>query len=260
MPNHLAGDYIPISLIAHEDRLSTGRKTSQVAIYRLEYKAPGSKRSASGQVKKRQRTWEFVNVHTLYAALQRALTKFGSPTNIFATSAVTGPSTYMRVVALLVGLSGTDFSRPITHITPEKMWGFLAQKNVWDALMKVYNHNERKLDVQGACDMFIAELYKKKFSKYTSGNTLQAVMQNLQKSSLSPEIKRQLPTPERIATTIRNINFLLLYWECTPPALRDPSEGGEMYDYSVCYPDAICDDYGFRRTNNGKGTITWLDC
>lgn len=148
--------------------------------------------------------------------------------------------------------------RSLPHVTPEKMWEFLSHKGVWDGLARSYDFENRRMDVDTACDAFIAELYKRKFIKYTSGNSLQKVMQNLQASRLSATTRSQLPTPERVAATVRNVNFLLIYWQCIQPVLKDPELSEDMWDYSVCYPEPS-EEFGFKRKDAGSGAVTWLD-
>ena len=44
---------------------------------------------------------------------------------------------------------------------------------------------------------------------------------------------------------MRNINWLLQYWGCVPPVPADQgAEGG--WDYSGCYPNPVCAEYGFK--------------
>lgn len=65
-----------------------------------------------------------------------------------------------------------------------------------------------------ACNFFIAQLYKQKFAKHTQGETLDEILLALQNSKLSQRIKDQLPSLARVEVTMRNINWLLVYWEC----------------------------------------------
>lgn len=251
------GDFIPISLIHHQMRLSAGA-SPEVAIYRLEYKLDkaSGKRSAGGGAKKASRTWEYVHIPSLYEALQSEFERMMRPG--LSRGTPLPADCFVHIFALCVGLTGTDFSRSLPHVTPEKMWESMSHKSVWNGLARSYDVDRRRLDVDTACDAFIAELYKRKFVKYTSGNTLQKVMQNLQASKLSATTRSQLPTPERVATTVRNVNFLLIYWQCKPPVMRDPQLGGDVWDYSTCFPETT-EEFGFKRRNGGAGAVTWLD-
>lgn len=71
-------------------------------------------------------------------------------------------------------------------------------------------------------------------------------------SSLSPKTLDSLPSLGRVDATFRNINWLLHYWTCKPP-VRISDEGGNQnasesspWDYSVCYPHPVCEEYGFK--------------
>ena len=68
--------------------------------------------------------------------------------------------------------------------------------------------------------------------------------------------RRDLPSCARVSTTFRNINWLLQYCTCIPPrheeeedvvdgvALAETKEC--LWDCSVCYPDPVCAEYGFK--------------
>jgi hypothetical protein len=77
--------------------------------------------------------------------------------------------------------------------------------------------------------------------------------------------KRELPTVARVETTIKNINWLLIYWKCIQPAVTrvpDTPEEREtlaIWDHSVCFPDAVSQEFGFKRATRGKGAVQWLD-
>ena len=64
-------------------------------------------------------------------------------------------------------------------------------------------------------------------------------------------------TPQnRVDTTVRNINWLLIYWRCIEPR-QDDDTGTWMYN-DAC-PDPVCPDYGFARGRDGKGAVQWLE-
>jgi len=247
------GDFLPISMIFHE-KLVAQKKPLNLAVYRLEYKADAvkctGKRSSHGETKKAARTWEFVNVPSLYNALERAMRGWAKGEPCMPMSVA---------IATMIALTGTDFTRALPHVPPERLWECLSHKRVWQGLSQSYDVESDALDVDAACDLFVAELYKLKFSKHTSGPNLQRVMQNLQGSKLAPSTRAQLPSLERVRCTIKNVNFLLIYWKCISPRALPFVEGGEMYDYSVCFPEAVSEEYGFKRKRSGKGAVTWLD-
>lgn len=131
------GDFIPIALIHRE--MTPATLPYRVALYRLKYNAPGSsnknKKLASGQMqltgRKRKsdgkmemaasatapastqsnskREYEYVDIHALYDGLCHVLDQ-----NVPELLQGKSPF-YMRMIALLIGLSGTDFSRFVLY-------------------------------------------------------------------------------------------------------------------------------------------------
>ena len=114
---------------------------------------------------------------------------------------------------------------------------------------------------------------------------LQSALDVLCASSLSERTRNDLPSAFRVEVTMRNINWLLQYWDCTPPLRMCESERdggvGQPWDYTRCYPNPVCDQYGFKarkpkdsgckkkaKTSTKKGkassssslpSIQWLD-
>lgn len=35
--------------------------------------------------------------------------------------------------------------------------------------------------------------------------------------------------------------------------------GGEPWDYTGCYPDPVCEEYGFKASKGRKAAVMWLD-
>ncbi len=81
--------------------------------------------------------------------------------------------------------------------------------------------------VKPALDFLVSLLYKTKFPRHVttkSHASLEAVLADLQGSSLSALVKSRLPTPGRVECTIRNTNWVLAYWTCDPAP--DPMQPG----------------------------------
>lgn len=86
----------------------------------------------------------------------------------------------------------------------------------------------------------------------------EAVRDVLLSSQLSEKTRADLPSSARVNATFRNINWLLHYWTCTPPrnigndgdgdddAQKPKTSSSSLWDYSVCYPDPVCAEYGFK--------------
>jgi hypothetical protein len=264
------------------------------------------------------REFEYVDIPKLYLALRNAFSSF-------APSCKRQPLHhyhYMRMLAVLVGLGGTDFSRSLPYVGPATLWGMLSShSSVFSSLLRSYDPAEGRTDAEDACNAFASSIYMCKFAthfksaqqsqmKYSaltlgakrtredSSSTsdsdedeggFQEVMQTLQASQLSERTKRDLPSSARVNATFRNINWLLQYWTCTPPIKRNESGTGQdnnapvdatpstlsAWDYSVCYPDPVCAEYGFKYrkccTKKGKhashgkvqggshAAVRWLD-
>jgi hypothetical protein len=149
-------------------------------------------------------------------------------------------------------------------MSPVKIWEALSVKTVWFALLRAYDYNKDCLLVAEACDVLVAHLYKNNYPKHTHGGALKSVLSSLQSSKLSARTKSQLPSVARVEATIKNINWLLIYWKCFSPVPADvPSTQLELdsvpiWDHSGCFPDAVTPEYGFKRKKAG-GAVQWLD-
>jgi hypothetical protein len=114
-------------------------------------------------------------------------------------------------------------------------------------------------------------IYQHKFAKQlSSSGGSSALLPNVlgalkgPSSKLAEKTRRELPTTERVETTFRNINWLLCYWMCTPPAAATltSSSSSSQWDYNACYPDPISPEYGFamvKKKNSTQLVVQWLD-
>jgi hypothetical protein len=200
------GDYIPIALMEHERQLSlasdgVARVPSKIAIYRLEYnmetrvvssKVSGNKRLSDGSVvgkkdaARKPRTWEFVDVTLLYNTLSKLMVGFSSK-SFFGVpgGGVAPPVHHMKLLACLIGFTGTDFTRGLPRLTPGRIWDALGSKKMWAGFRDSFHGESTSLVVDHVCDCFVAQLYKEVFPKHTSGNNLSVVLRSLQSSKLS---------------------------------------------------------------------------
>ena len=278
------------------------------------HSAAGSSSSSAGDRPAPTREFEYVNVPKLYLALRNAFASFApackrEPLHHYH---------YMRMLAVLVGLGGTDFSRNLPYVGPATLWGMLSSHpSVFSSLLRSYNPLEGLTDAESACNMLASSIYTCKFATHFKNAPSPAasclalsskagkrtrvdsededeegafhdVMQVLRLSHLSEKTKRDLPSLARVHATFKNINWLLQYWTCTPPTKKSDinteddfhSSSGTavtpscIWDYSACYPDPVCKEYGFkykkqsaskrRSSTKGKGqsshsVIQWLD-
>jgi hypothetical protein len=279
------GDFIPIALIRYEQHVhcDEGQNLYNIALHRLKYKMPEEQaarkrlKTASeggdGKQKKMpaRREFEYVNVAVLHRSLQACLARLASgggqpSSSVFgkAASPSTCPDAYMKMVATLIALCGTDFTRNLPHISPVSMWAMLHEdRNIFLGLIKAFGAQQSSFDVQQACNCIVARMYINKYSHHVRTLTslqrqdIQAVLQCLKQGKLSDKTKKELPSAERINTTFRNINWLLQYWMCREPLPLENGEAGS-WNYATCYPDPVCDEFGFKLLPK-TGKVAWLD-
>lgn len=243
--------------------------------------APAAASAAESNTKStsKRREYEYVDIPALYAKLSNVLLEQCPPSK-FALAYVLSKH-FMRMLALLIGLSGTDFSRNLPHLSPMTLWTMLLKdERIFSAWMRTYDTSKNAARPEEACDLLAASIYVNKFSTHFAGGGknegLRHVLRQLQQSGrLAERTKKQLPSFERVETTFRNINWLLQYWLCRPPQqLQD--EGRSSWDHSACYPDPISPEFGFKlvataaaesggkkgKKASAKGAatkVTWLD-
>ena len=91
----------------------------------------------------------------------------------------------MKILASLIGLTGTDFTRSLPHLSPPKIWEALNNKTIWFGLLRAFDYQTDRMVVADACDMLVAQLYKNNYPKHTHGGSLKNVLSSLQSSKLS---------------------------------------------------------------------------
>ena len=219
------GDSIPIALIHHEacvreltmgsmDEHDLAGAPPRICIYRITTRvaddgSAARKRSVDGEDKGKvsKRTFEYVNIPALYHALSevcaQCMDRMKSPTH---------SQHLMSMLLVLIGLTGTDFTRSMPQLSGKSVFGFLP--DLWLPLMGSYDPRQGQLDVGKAADMLVACIYASKFANHikTPSVSLQTVFDALQRSKLSQRTRDSLPSISRINCTIRNVNWLLKYW------------------------------------------------
>jgi hypothetical protein len=124
---------------------------TRIAVYRLEYNMdpPASrKRLLSGNTKpiekeKKKRTWEFVDISLLYNVLRKVMDGFSTQSIRMTQSSPISSSHdmhHMKILACLIGFTGTDFTRSLPHLSPCKIWEALSVKTVWFGLLRAFNY------------------------------------------------------------------------------------------------------------------------
>jgi len=102
-----------------------------------------------------------------------------------------------------------------------------------------YDPSTGQLRNEDGADRLVALIYHQKFPSHVeSRRGIRLVLSELERSKISQRTKDTLPTPERIETTVRNVNWVLQYWTCAPA------------------PDPLDDAYGYRAI---RGRAQYLD-
>ena len=240
------GDSIPIALLHHEacfKDLTMGSMLSddlieappRICIYRITTRVDKEpkKRKAEfteftefteleTQKVKNKRTFEYVNIPQLHSAIRdvfaQSMGRLQSPTH---------SQHLMRMLLALIGLTGTDFTRNMPQLSGRSVFGFLP--DLYLPLMRSYDPATGQLDVDSATDRLVAGLYSTKYATHvkTPPASLHHVFEVLHRSKLSQRTRDTLPSVGRVVCTIRNVNWLLKYWQdatCVPSPLLQ--EGG----------------------------------
>jgi hypothetical protein len=204
------GDYIPISLglkvimdIHHPVAILKGKKTT----------------SDNGS------RFEFIDIDTLHECLKTAFQRA-------ARGKQHGKHWEIKLFIVLLGLSGTDFTRNLPLVSPVR---------IWDSLPLVTQTFSMQTDTSIDPDQgkrIVELLYAEAYPKHIDAFSRASIWHQAQVSKLGARNRALIPTDARIRCTLRNLNFLLEYW------LRFRA------------PECI-QDYGFRLSDTG--VVEWDD-
>ena len=200
------GDYVPISLLQLEKRALQNSPLPQIALFRLATNV-GEKRPAS--TKARGRQYEFVHINPLLDFVQAECS------HMHATLPVT-------CFAMLVAMTGCDFSMNLPSIGPVRAWD-----------------TRRSIHIDGVthADIFIAiaACYCKSFASAT-GVSIKSLNHETCSSAytrMSMHRPRLWPL-SRMSAHSRNVWWTLQYWTHLH-AVQDPltiEDGLSIYGYS----------------------------
>lgn len=232
--------------------------------------AAGPKVNASSSTHRR-RSMEYVSIPLLFHVMEQAMIQSGGRSSIPEAHS----SNLMRILASLIALTGTDFTRKLPQITPRRVWDLVPVKTVWGALLESYDPQTGQLKVDETCDKFVAALYALKFCNHVpppggaaGGSTLQSVIGAIRRSRLSDKTKSQIPDFARVEATVRNSNWVLRYWDCIQPqpaavpaaeSETSAADSREVWDYGRCFPDPVSQEFGFKASKNRKNAVQWMD-
>ena len=243
------GDSILIALLHHESSLGvvgyliTGTMRTDdlidgpplICIYRIATRTEEDRKQA-GQDRKRaeedkkpkhepkakedaRRAFEYVNIPLLHHALRDMLLQCTG-----RMDSSTHSRHHMSMLLGLIGLTGTDFTRgmpQVSRVSGKTVFSFLP--SIWVSLMGSYDPLSGQLEVDRATDRLVACICACKFASHFKGcpATLRHALETLKCSKLSQRTVESLPSVERVACTVLNVNWLIQYW-CEPSAVPDP--------------------------------------
>lgn len=196
-------DYIPIALLRLEAIARNGGREPRVVIRRLRVgEANGDAKDTTAS---KARAVEFVNANILRRELARLMWHSGvcgdDPDDFSMT----------RLCSLIALFGGTDFSRGMPQIGPKRVWPRLCE--ISHTLLRAFDTDRGLLREDIAQQQLVPHIYGRVFIDHARGHkTLQGVFGALQRSKLSARTKAQLPSPEYIDTSVRNANWIVLYW------------------------------------------------
>jgi hypothetical protein len=228
------GDSIPIALLHYEacmrDLTHGSMEASdlegvppRICIFRMTTRTaddkpdPPAKRTKKNEPKqevpqkesqpKKRRTFEYVNIPALHDAMRTVVSQCFGRAKIVSHS-----DQYMSLLLTLIGLTGTDFTRSLPQVSGKSVYAFLP--DVIPAVTQCYDTESGQLDVRGAADLIVASIYSAKFHTHfpCPPTSLESALHTLRCSKLSDRTKESLPSARQVICSIRNVNWLMLYW------------------------------------------------
>jgi hypothetical protein len=222
------GDYMAIALLYYAHR--GVRDDNRIFIYRQLSVLPSRKRKQPepeeeelvffrpAPVKAAPKCW--VDMQMVFATLARAVRR--GQTDVADQDAV-----FSMVFLMLC--AGTDFSRNVPLLGPKRMWEALPKIS---APLVQAVRGEGALNSKAFLNLVIGRMYAMHYSRHVSATyplTLATVLDALHRSRLSNTTKGKLPTPERMATTLRNVEWVIRYWSTENGAVETPCDGACGY-------------------------------
>jgi hypothetical protein len=210
------GDSVPIALL-HMEHGGRG----QISILRLETRVKDSQPPKRARPDARpRRVYEYVDVRAVFDALRDGV-----------VSSSLHPGHEIAMLVGLIGLSGTDFTRGLPLVSGRTIYDRLPE--LWGPLAAAYDPLSRQLLPDRALDRLVARIYHLKFHRHAPvcEGGLDVVLGALAGSKLGQRTKAMLPTRPVLHCTVRNVNWLLCYWQ------------------APVYPDPVQPRFGFARVN-----------
>ena len=206
MVDAVDGDYVPIALL-HAESAPEREPDIEIRRLKMHVEAADEKGATKGRV------YEFVNIRLLRKKMASELhRRTGFPRH-----------RAMQLLAFLIGLSGTDFSRSLPLLGARFIWSYVTD-NQPRHIKHVISENEAPPAIDKAAAVaFIAELYGDKFKKHCGPcKQYEDLYDSLQSSKLAVRTRGMIPQPLAVDVTARNIAWVLHYWSCENSGYEDP--------------------------------------
>jgi hypothetical protein len=216
------GDYIMISLLQIEQYLRAGETPPRIMVKRVKLQKNGQ---GTGR-----REYEWLHCNLLYHGLRKAM---HSRTHIPAHM----NHAEMRLVAILVAITGCDFVGGLPGVGPRSVWRTLT--SLIPRLVDAYEPHTDHFDVSLISNFIVLPLLMPLYRKQAAlgqTRTLQNFLDTVStSSSLTTRQRSKLPTASALASTIRNSIWTVLYWIDAKNV-----------------PNPVQTKYGFSRMPNGN--------
>lgn len=230
------GDFIPISLVHIERLMTAGSEVPQIAIFRMECNIDSRGKTVTAESKKPGRKYEYVHINRLFRTVRDSMT-ISVTSHVRSLATETTRDHEMRILALLIAMAGTDFSKGMPYVSPNKVWENLGL--IWKPLSECYDPATMRLDVTQTVNTVVSRLYANVYRRHITNDRIpmHLVADCLKRhSELSTSVKTRLPEEKNVTCLVKNANWVLSYWLC-------PADGS--------YPDPIDPEFGYARTKKG---------
>lgn len=226
------GDSVPIGLLFVQNQQQHGMD-SQISILRMVSNINDEEKKRKQEGRKFKREYEFVYINMLHTALVHEVI----PQCVDRAVIPKIKDKEINLLVMLIGLSGTDFTRKIGGISGKTLYEFLP--NLWLQLSVAYDEASQHFKDEQVLDRVITQIYLEKYRHHSGDGKsgYRGTLQSLMGSRLGERAKKSLLSYETTLCTVRNTNWLLQYW------------------LHGAYPNPIQERYGF--TTTAKGVVEY---
>lgn len=171
-------------------------------------------------LKSRSRTgvYEFIDVTRLHDKIT-ALFPVCPASTLSSRESTWQQQQSVRVFIVFLGLCGTDFSRPVSLVGPQRI--FESRHYITQLLAHAFQSDTANDSLNPRfARAFFTRFYALFFPKHFSATSSRSLADQAAESSLGPRNKSLVPSDGTVDAMFRNINFLLEYWlrHTVPPA------------------------------------------